>query len=739
MKKGRSRSAGWPSSRNANRRGTAENRFYIVAPASQAESTTLVLKQGDSFAVFDHLGDIKPLGRGEEGIYHEGTRFLSLLTLRIHQLEPLFLSSTVQEDNGLLTVDLTNPDFRAPETGEVHLRRGTLHLFRAKLLWQGVCYERLRIRNYGLQAIQTSLRFCFEADYADIFEVRGTQRKAKGRFLKAEVDHDQVTLAYQGLDKVIRRTQLQFSPSPQRLSASEAAFDLALEPQEEAVFYLTVSAQVGTAGMHYPAYDSAAHLSSIGFQTARQRAAKIETSSGLLNDWITRSMADLSMMVTQTPYGPYPYAGVPWFSTVFGRDGILAARQYLWLDPSLARGVLAYLASTQAQTVNPERDAAPGKILHETRGGEMAALGEVPFGCYYGSVDATPLFVMLAADYYERTGDLAFIESIWSNVERALEWMDTDGDPDRDGFVEYARRSPSGLVQQGWKDSGDSVFHADGKLAHGPIALCEVQGYVYAAKRGAAMLASALEQPERATQLLHQAGVLQSRFEEAFWCPELKTYALALDGEKQPCRVRTSNAGHALFAGIASAEHAPKVAETLLEEASFSGWGIRTVATTEVRFNPMSYHNGSIWPHDNSLIVAGLARYGLMEGVKRVFGALFDASQFLALHRMPELFCGFPRRPGQGPTLYPVACSPQAWASGAVFLVLQSCLGLSIHAPRGQLYFSHPILPAFVERLHLYNLRVGEATLDLLIQRHGEDAAVNVLRREGDVRVIVVK
>lgn len=721
------------------RSGASENRFYIVAPASQAESNTLVLKQGDSFAVFDHVGDIRPLARGEEGLYHEGTRFLSLLILHIHQLEPLFLSSTVQEDNGLLTVDLTNPDFRDAETREVHLPRGTLHLFRAKLLWQGVCYERLRIRNYGLHAVQATFSFRFEADYADIFEVRGTQRKSKGRFLKPEVDQDHVTLAYQGLDKVTRRTHVQFAPPPRRLTASEATFDLALEPQEEAVFYLTVSAQVGTEGTHYPTYDSAAHLSSVGFHTARQRAAKIETSNGLLNDWITRSVADLNMMVTQTPYGPYPYAGVPWFSTVFGRDGIIAAMQYLWLDPAIARGVLAYLASTQAQTVDPERDAEPGKILHETRGGEMAALGEVPFGCYYGSVDATPLFVMLAADYYERTGDRAFIETIWANVEKALQWMDTYGDPDRDGFVEYARKSPSGLVQQGWKDSADSVFHADGKLAHGPIALCEVQGYVYAAKRGAAALAAALEQPERATQLLHQAGVLQTRFEEAFWCPELKTYALALDGEKQPCRVRTSNAGHALFTGIASAEHAPKVAETLLDEASFSGWGIRTVATMEARFNPMAYHNGSVWPHDNSLIVAGLARYGLMEAVQRVFGALFDTSLFLDLHRMPELFCGFPRRPGQGPTLYPVACSPQAWASGAVFLVLQSSLGLTIHAPRGQVHLAHPTLPGFVERLHLRNLHVGDATLDLLLQRHGEDAGVNVVRREGNVRVIVVK
>jgi glycogen debranching enzyme len=710
-----------------------------VAPSSTADHQNLVLKHGDSFAVFDHSGDIKPIGRGEQGFFHEGTRFLSCLMLRVNQSEPLFLSSTVQEDNGLLTVDLTNPDFRVKQTGEVLLRRGTLHIFRAKLVWQGICYERLRIRNFGLVPVSLSFSWSFDADYADIFEVRGTKRKAKGRFLKPEVGEACVTLSYRGLDKVVRRTRLQFSPPPNEVSSSQATFEVSLPPQEETAVYLTVSAQIGDPSFQTPSYESAWHLSSATFRTARRRAASVETSHALANNWIGRGAADLGMMVTETPYGPYPYAGVPWFSTAFGRDGIITAMQYLWLDPAIARGVLAYLASTQARAVHPEQDAEPGKILHETRGGEMAALGEVPFGRYYGSVDATPLFVMLAAAYYERTADRAMIESIWPNLEQALAWIDTYGDPDHDGFVEYAKQSSCGLVQQGWKDSGDSIFHADGSLAQGPIALCEVQGYVYAAKRGAAGLALALERPERGTQLLHQAAVLQQRFEQAFWCEDLGTYALALDGEKQPCRVRTSNPGHCLWTGIANAEHARRVAQCLLEASSFSGWGIRTVAEGEVRYNPMSYHNGSIWPHDNSLIAAGMARYGLMDGVQRVLTAMFDTSLFMDLHRMPELFCGFPNRPGQGPTLYPVACSPQAWAAGAVFLLLQSCLGLSIHAPRAQLHFARPMLPAFLDHIVVRDLKIGEAIVDLRIQRHADDAAVNVLRREGNVRVIVVK
>jgi glycogen debranching enzyme len=409
-------------------------------------------------------------------------------------------------------------------------------------------------------------------------------------------------------------------------------------------------------------------------------------------------------------------------------------------DPSLARGVLAYLAATQADTENPAQDAQPGKVLHETRAGEMAALGEVPFKRYYGTIDATPLFIMLAGAYYTRTGDRAFVESIWPNVERALAWIDHYGDVDGDGFVEYNRRSKLGLIHQGWKDSHDAIFHADGTSAEGPIALCEVQGYVYAAKVEAAKLAKLFGDDAEARDLSKQAKTLSRRFEETFWCDELSTYALALDGRKQPCKVRTSNAGHCLFAGIATQEHARRVAATLTDGASFSGWGIRTVATSEARYNPMSYHNGSVWPHDNSLIAAGFARYDLRESTATVLAGLLDASLFLDLHRLPELFCGFPRRPGEAPTLYPVACAPQSWASGAVFLLLEACLGLNVSAPEQRVTFSKPILPRFLQQVTIRGLKVGEARVDLLLTRHDEgDVGVNVLRREGALDVVVLK
>jgi glycogen debranching enzyme len=715
-----------------------EDPYYIAAPAPPAGERDRVLKHGDTFAVFDHHGDIRPVGMKEQGVFHEGTRFLSCLALRFGRGEPLFLSSTVNQENAILTVDLTNPDIR--DGDRMAVPRGTLHLFRGIFLWRGACYQRLGLRNYGVVPIDVSFSLRFDADFADIFEVRGTRRPRRGRILPPAVGGGTVVLAYEGLDGVVRRARLGFSPAPHRLTATEAFFTVALGPQEEALVHLTMACEIGDGtSSSPPPFEVALGRASDDLRATRAAACDIVTSNERFNDWLNRSLADLAMMVSETPDGLYPYAGVPWFSTPFGRDGIITALQCLWVNPNIARGVLAFLSATQADAEIPEQDAEPGKILHETRRGEMAALHEIPFGRYYGSVDSTPLFVMLAGAYYERTADRGFIESIWSNVERAVRWIDAYGDRDKDGFVEYYRHSSDGLVQQGWKDSHDSVFHSDGAAAEGPIALCEVQGYVYAAKQAAATLAAALGQAGPAAEWRSQAEQLRERFERAFWCDELSTYALALDGNKRPCRVRTSNPGHCLFTGIAAPERAARVARTLLAESSFSGWGVRTLAAGEPRYNPMSYHNGSVWPHDNSLISAGLARYRAKEGVLKILAGTFDASLFVELARMPELFCGFHRRPGEGPTAYPVACSPQAWAAGAVFLLLQACLGLRIDAAAGQVCFDYPLLPEFLREVRIGGLRVGAGSVDLLLTRRGDDVGVNVLERSGRVEVVLVK
>jgi glycogen debranching enzyme len=708
--------------------------FYIQSGAA-ARGGARTLKSGDTFVVLDAYGDAQAAGPAAEGLFHDDTRYLSRLILLFEDERPLLLSSRVTRDNTVLAIDLANPDLY--DDGRLRLARDQLHLLRSKVLGDGACFEQLAIQSFADHPVAFTLRYGFEADFADMFEVRGQQRAVRGELLEPMGDGAEAILTYRGRDCVERRTHLAFDPPPASLGRGEARYEVRLPPHGAITINLALRcARDGTMAAAGD-FASACAAASERVRRLRAAAAGIASSNTQFDAWIERSAADLDMLVTDLDTGPYPYAGIPWFNTAFGRDGLIAALQCLWAMPHLARGVLAFLAAMQARTLDPAHDAEPGKILHETRKSEMAALGEVPFGRYYGSVDSTPLFVVLAASYHERTGDTDFIRSIWPNIEAALTWMRDYGDPDGDGFLEYDRRAEKGLVNQGWKDSGDSIFHADGRLAAPPIALVEVQAYAYAALIGAAALAGALGKHAQVGGLEQAAVRLRRRFDAAFWCEEIGSYALALDGAKRPCRVRSSNAGHALFAGIAEPARAARVAATLMGEAHFSGWGIRTIAIGEQRYNPMSYHNGSIWPHDNGLIAMGFARYGLRAPLMTLLGALYDASTFLELHRLPELFCGFARRAGESPTLYPVACSPQAWSSAASLAVLGAALGLSFEPQARRIRFTRPVLPDMVNELRLARLRLGDATVDLLFRRHDREGALSVLRRDGEVEIVV--
>jgi glycogen debranching enzyme len=710
----------------------------VPGVVSLAASSRRTLKHGDSFAMFDEFGDLFEVEHSPAGLFHHDTRFLSRLRLTLEGHRPLVLSSTVQPDNVMLDVDLTNADLFDTQ-GRLVLAKDTFHIARAKFLWQAACYELLTITSYADERRRIRLALDFGADFADLFEIRGYRRSRRGAVDARVVSQNEVAFDYASLDGRPRSTRLGFSPTPARLDESRAEFDLELAPRERRPIALTVQCVEGEhAAAPERRFFVMRRAARRSRAAARAAAPQVETSNTLFNAVLERSSADLAMLTTETAQGAYPYAGVPWFSTAFGRDGLLTALEMLWIEPSVARGVLRFLAAHQAEREDPAADMEPGKILHELRECELARLGEVPFARYYGSIDSTPLFIALAGLYWQRTRERETLEAIWPNVKAALDWIEHSGDRDGDGFVEYGRKRASGLRNQGWKDSDDAVFHADGSLAAAPIALCEVQGYVYLAYRLAAQLAVDMDDYRLSAGLTLKAEKLHRDFEQAFWDQRLGTYALALDADKRPCGVRSSNAGQLLFTGIAAPERAARVAEGLFATDFFSGWGIRTLSRRERRYNPASYHNGSVWPHDNALIALGLARYGRCTQALALTTALFDAAAQMHLRRLPELFCGFERRPGKAPILYPVACAPQAWAAATPFALIQACLGLEVDAAAAKLRLRQPRLPHFLEWMTVKRLQIGGASVDLLLRRHDAGVAVSLLAREGAAEVEVM-
>lgn len=686
------------------------------------------LKDRDTFIVADSHGDI---AGAADGLFHDDTRILSRWELTLGDRSPTLLSGAVSQDNVYFTSHGLNRAIPVP--GGPAAPPGVVHMERKRFLWQERLYERIRVTSYSPDPVELPLVFRFEADFRDMFEVRGARRRARGRLHPPEVADCTVRFRYDGLDGVARASVLAFSDAPLGLSECQAEFRISLKTDECREIYV----EVGAADAEVPArgrFRAAAARARYAMRARRRQGARITTNGRLFNAWIDKSRADLALLTTPMKSGPYPYAGIPWFSTAFGRDGILTAWQILWFDPSLAKGVLSYLAEWQAQDTSAFQDSAPGKIMHETRRGEMSALGEVPFGRYYGGVDTTPLFVALAGAYADRTGDYAQLDLWWPALERAAGWIVTMADRHPLGLISYARAMDGGLTNQGWKDSGDSIFHADGRFPEGPVALVEVQGYAYAAYRTMAAMTARRGDSEAAEGWSKRAAALRGVVEDRFWMPEEGFYGIALDGQGELCRVVASNPGHLLFTGLPRADRAERVARRLFSSDFFSGWGLRTLATDQPRFNPMSYHNGSVWPHDTTLTALGLSYYGERAGVVKLTSALFEAATQLEM-RLPELFCGFPRAAGEPPVAYPVACLPQAWAAGSVFMLLQACLGLSISGEGAEVEIRDPILPLGIDRLSLEGLQIGDGSIDLTFERQGPRVAVHSNSRGPRLRV----
>jgi glycogen debranching enzyme len=687
------------------------------------------IKHDRTFMISDPFGDVPAGNTAALGLYFRDTRFLSRWELLIDGGRPLRLHSEADR-NYSMRVESTLPIERVDPTGME--KRENIAISRHRWLERGM-RESIRVQNFSAKRRRVRLDVRFGSDFRDLFEVRGWARQKRGNMLDPEVGASRVQLGYEGIDGVKRTLELSFEPKPERIWKDRATFRMQLDPQSIAELQVQFRLR---AGEHEPPDVELDGLER-EYSRWRKHCTRFRVSNAQLQQYLDRAILDLRMLQTDMDGTPVLDAGVPWFSTLFGRDALITAYQSLALGPELAIGTLEKLAELQGSKVDPARDEEPGKIMHEIRVGELAGAGEVPHTPYYGSIDSTPLWLILYGYVWSWTGDRGVIERLWPAAERALEWIDRYGDEDGDGYVEYEKKSEGGLDNQGWKDSRDGILHADGSIPKAPIALCEVQGYVYQAKVRTARVARALGHEDLADELEKQAEELKRRFNEDFWMADEGYFAVALDGKKKQVRSITSNPGHCLWSRIVDPSKAQRVARTLLSSDLSSGWGIRTLSASNPSFDPIGYHTGSIWPHDNALIAHGLKLYGFDEEANKVIDQLALAGAFFRDSRFPELFCGFSRADVPVPVEYPVACRPQAWATGAPLLMMRSYGGMSADAPNQTLSIRQPSLPFWLEHFEMIGMRVGKTRLDLMFNSHQGASAVQVIRKEGDLEVLV--
>jgi len=697
----------------------------------------LAVKEGETFLYSDIEGNLDDRVELGLGLYHRDTRFLSHYRLRVSGRDPILLSSSAERVY-VSHVDLTNPDLHDEDRSVI--AQHTLNVRRIRAI-RGRLYERIRIKNYNGHAVDLDIDLTFGADFADVFEVRGLARETRGTYDPPRTEERLVVFGYVGEDGVRRETRIEFGVRPASVEVRgdvvHVSFAVHLPAHETTTIPLVIEPVVAGERPAPGDFDEVVHALRHSYEDWERECTHIRTDNEVFDQLLARGLRDLRALYTEMDGAGIIAAGIPWYVAPFGRDTLITAHQMLMLTPRPARESLQVLAEYQGRRVDDWRDEDPGKILHEIRKGELAGSGFLPHTPYYGSIDATPWFLIVLAQYFRWTNDLGFVKELLPAAEAALMWIDEYGDLDGDGFVEYRSRSPRGLWNQGWKDAHDSVMHSDGEIAQPPIALAEVQAYVYMAKVRMADVYAALGDFERSVRLKDQATVLRRRFQDSFWMEEEGFFAGALDGDKRQVRTIVSNPGHGLYCGIVEPRRAEAVARRLFEPDMFSGWGIRTMSKEAAGYNPMSYHNGTVWPHDNALIAAGLKRYGYLDATNRIATAMFEAAQYTDYMRLPELFCGFTRRTPSPPVQYPVACSPQAWAAGAPFLLLQGMLGISAAAHENVLTVNKPHLPPWLNEVELRNLRVGDSALSLVFRREGETTGFSLLSREGDVRVVM--
>ncbi|MCG0276474.1 MAG: amylo-alpha-1,6-glucosidase [Thermosediminibacteraceae bacterium] len=673
-----------------------------------------VIKEDRVFVITSELGDIE---ESTLGMFYQDTRYLSKYKLKINGKKPVFLSARADE-NYFKEIYLTD-------------EKNELIIIRKSYIYKNTFNERIRITNYSLNCAKLDLVFYIDADFKHMFEVRGfARRKRAGKRLAPTLEPNRIILRHLGSDNVLRSTVITFSRNISSLEGNMVFFKVEIGPKEN--FDLYVCIQPGEIySKDFILSDFEDNLDAIrkNYDLWFSNSTKVYTDSSQFNNLYRRSLADLRMLLSDFGEGPIAVAGIPWFAVPFGRDSIITGIQTLLANTEIARGTLRTMARYQGQKEDPWNDEEPGKIMHELRQGELVNTKEVPFGPYYGTLDATPLFIILLSEYYNWTGDKKFLLELLPAAEKALEWMEQYGDKDGDCFLEYIRDAEGGLVNQGWKDSNDSVVFSDGRLADPPIALAEIQGYAYDALMRMARIYAELGKEEKADGLIKKAANLKEKFHQMFWMEDKKYFAEALDGKKRKVDSVTSNPGHCLWSGMLEYEKALLVADRLLSDELFSGWGIRTMSSKEAAYNPASYHNGSIWPHDNSLIALGLARYGFKKHLKKLLGGMITASKYFEHCRLPELFCGFSREDG-GPVRYPVACSPQAWAAATPIALLQAMLGMRVDAAR-KCVVLNPALPEDISHIEIREMLIGGETVDFAVYRVGDSVRLQILRSEG--------